>query len=101
MCHTRGGTYSEASVSLFPTGFVAALGAFPLATSGPSRGRVVILKFGFLRGIPHPNLYPDGEGVLVVVLWWLAALVAFTSGSLFFSRWFEGRVMPWWRGYAA
>ena len=43
-----GKLYVEASVSLFPTGFVAALGAFPLAaTSGPSRGRVVITESQF------------------------------------------------------
>ena len=34
----------------------------------------MILKFGFLRGVPVP-LYNDGEGVLVVLIWWLLALV--------------------------
>lgn len=43
MSHTRGGTYS---VSLFPTAFVAAFGGFPLATSGPSTGRVVMRESG-------------------------------------------------------
>ncbi len=60
---------------------VARLGAHAWAALGCCITEcMVILKFGFLRGVPAP-LYPDGEGVLVVVLYYLLCLVLFTTPS--------------------